>query len=86
MTLWWYSFPGPSAGQALEKVPGDASQRINWLYLPHSGAHQQIKSPGWPTTFYLQVQRVRSPGKRYRASWADFAHVLVNTKEFIYLR
>ena len=78
------------AGRALKEIPqrGSAttSKRVEWLYLSAFGRH--------PTAQEARVaqQYISSKATEYKVAaedpglWADFAHVLVNTKEFIFLR
>jgi len=75
------------ATRSLEQIPeDDLSKRTDWLYLAAFGRP--------PTKMESQAanQYIASKAAEYGVStkdaglWADLTHVLVNTKEFIYLR
>ena len=78
------------ASRALEQVPdsgkNDLSKRINLMYLAAFGR------PPTPKETLAANHYLTSKATEYGVStkdaglWADLAHVLVNTKEFIYLR
>ncbi|WP_068131739.1 PSD1 and planctomycete cytochrome C domain-containing protein [Roseimaritima ulvae] len=80
------------AERALSVVPpsddqnADIGQRIDWMYQsafarPADEQEQQIA-----TAFLQQQATARELGINDAALWADLAHALVNTKEFIFLR
>ncbi len=78
------------AERALQSVPpSDATtnrRRIEWMYL--SGfARQPTEKEVQTAEGFLQAQATaRSVTLDGSGLWADFAHALVNTKEFIFIR
>ncbi|WP_237607591.1 PSD1 and planctomycete cytochrome C domain-containing protein [Roseimaritima sediminicola] len=78
------------AERALQTVPGDGpeatSDRVRWMYQSGFGRQPSDRELEIATAF-LQQQAEASGGAGERVqSWATLAHVLVNTKEFIFLR
>ena len=76
--------------RALQTVAGTGSeamtQRIDWMYLSGFGRHP-TKPESQAATGFLRSQASRRGVTTEDADlWAKFAHVLVNTKEFIFLR
>ena len=75
---------------AFHKVPdaGDeaAIQLIDWMYLSGLGRHP-TKEEIHATVTYLKTQAMKhGVTMEDSGTWAKFAHTLVNTKEFIFLR
>lgn len=77
--------------RALEEIPDyEASStprsRINWMYLSAFGRdptkHEQLAASNFLSTQSIE----RGVSLLDRDLWSDFAHALINTKEFIFLR
>ena len=78
------------ASQALEQVPADGkndlSKRINWLYLAAFGRPPTQKESLAANHYLTSKSAEYGVSTKDAGIWADLTHVLVNTKEFIYLR
>jgi Protein of unknown function (DUF1553)/Protein of unknown function (DUF1549)/Planctomycete cytochrome C len=76
--------------RALQSVTGEGraatTERIKWMYLSAFGRHPTTQENDAAVAF-LEAQAIK-PGVTIENAdlWASFAHVLVNTKEFIFLR
>lgn len=78
------------AERALKSVPGSGEEgvakRVAWLYLTGFGRQPTPRESGTAMAF------IKSKAEEFKVTtedpslWADLAHVLVNTKEFIFLR
>ena len=74
------------AVRSLKQVPDGAAQRINWLYLSGFGRQPTARESRAALGFIAaKADELKVPADDVRL-WADLAHVLVNTKEFIFLR
>lgn len=76
--------------RAVKNVPSwddkTVDSRVEWLYLAGFG-RQPTKQESEVAVAYLKTQaKKRNVPIDEVGLWADFAHVLVNTKEFIFLR
>ncbi|WP_206028496.1 PSD1 and planctomycete cytochrome C domain-containing protein [Thalassoroseus pseudoceratinae] len=76
--------------RALEQTAGAsedaAAQRINWLYLSGFGRYPTTQERETALNFLQSQAAERNVTPDDSDLWADLAHVLVNTKEFIFLR
>jgi hypothetical protein len=76
--------------RALKAVPGTSTaaveKRIAWMYLSGLGRQPTEQESTAATAFLTLRADERSVSTEDPGLWADFAHVLVNTKEFIFLR
>lgn len=61
-------------------------QRIQWMYLSAFGRHPTEQERKIAAAYLGLQASQRKVTTEDPELWADFAHVLVNTKEFIYLR
>jgi hypothetical protein len=61
-------------------------QRIAWMYLSGYGRPPTPKESEIAMAFLTSQASERNVSTADEELWADFAHVLVNTKEFIFLR
>ncbi len=75
---------------ALASVPADAmgamSQRVAWMYLSGFGRQPTEQESQAATAFLTSQASTRNVSIDDPSLWANLAHVLVNTKEFIFLR
>jgi Protein of unknown function (DUF1553)/Protein of unknown function (DUF1549)/Planctomycete cytochrome C len=76
--------------RALKCVPGvgtkSVTERIQWMYLSAFGRHPTTQESEAAVAF-LQTQATKQKVTTEAPElWASLAHVLVNTKEFIFLR
>jgi hypothetical protein len=78
------------AERALQNIPPSAAKstqrRVEWMYLSgfsRQPTEQEVQSA---ETFLQAQATVRSVTLDDSDLWADFAHALVNTKEFIFIR
>ena len=62
------------------------AKRINWMYLTGFGRRPTAKESKTAIAFLTAQAHDRKVSTEDAELWADFAHVLVNTKEFIFLR
>lgn len=62
------------------------SQRVGWLYLSGFGRQPTASESQTANAFLTSQASERGVSTEDSDLWADFAHVLVNTKEFIFLR
>jgi hypothetical protein len=78
------------ANRALEQVPvdgkNDLSKRIHWLYLAAFGRPPTQKESLAANHYLTSKSAEYGVSTKDAGLWADLTHVLVNTKEFIYLR
>lgn len=74
--------------QALERIPDkDAlEERIRWMYLAGFGRSPSAAEVHAASAFLSKQVAEQGVATDDLDLWANFAHVLVNTKEFIYLR
>lgn len=76
--------------RALEAHPGQDSEavakRVNWMYLSGFGRRPTDKEMQTASRFFESQASERDVKTDDADLWGDFAHVLVNTKEFIFLR
>ncbi len=76
--------------RALQRVAGSSDQaviqRIDWLYLSGFGRYPTTQERDAAVAFLRSQANERSVTLEDDDLWADLAHVLVNTKEFIFLR
>ena len=76
--------------RALQSVPelGDTgvADRVAWMYLSGFARHPTKQETKAAAAFLISQASKRSVTTEDPALWGDFAHVLVNTKEFIFLR
>ena len=80
---------GKWADRALKSVTGTANdfgERIQWLYLTGFGRYPTRQEGVAASSFLKSQASRRNVTLEDPTLWSDFAHVLVNTKEFIYLR
>lgn len=77
-------------GRALQSVAGAGSaattERIQWMYLSAIGRHPTIPEIEAAVAFLHTQATQRDVTTEDSDLWASLAHVLVNTKEFIFLR
>ena len=78
------------AERALKTVPGSGAdgvaKRVDWMYLTGFGRKPTAKESHAAVAFLGSKAEGRATATEELGLWADFAHVLVNTKEFIFLR
>jgi len=74
------------AERALKAVPKDTTKRVAWLYLTGFGRQPTSKESQTAVAFIDAKADELEVSTEDTKLWADFAHVLVNTKEFIFLR
>jgi hypothetical protein len=76
--------------RALRSVAGTdnraMTERICWMYLSGFGRHPTNQEIEAAAQFLMTQSSERNVATDARELWASFAHVLVNTKEFIFLR
>ena len=76
--------------RALKSVPrsgeGNTEERVRWMYLTGFGRPPSVEEAHAAVTFLRSNAAKRKVVMEDVDLWADFAHVLVNTKEFIFLR
>ncbi|MEM8735097.1 MAG: DUF1553 domain-containing protein, partial [Planctomycetota bacterium] len=76
--------------KAVEAIPGNSArsiqQRIDWLYLSGFGRPTKKQESRAAASFLNDQASNRGVDISEPSLWEDFAHVLVNTKEFIFLR
>ena len=76
--------------RALESVPGVDNQaiarRVEWMYLSGFARHPTEMETRVALEFLVAQAAKDSVTTENLDLWAKFAHVLVNTKEFIFLR
>jgi len=76
--------------RALKSVAGPGAeamaQRVAWMYRSGLGRPPTAKESQAAVTFLASQANEREVSTEDVELWADFAHVLVNTKEFIFLR
>ncbi|MHC4879496.1 MAG: PSD1 and planctomycete cytochrome C domain-containing protein [Planctomycetota bacterium] len=76
--------------RALKAVPEPGiegvQQRIAWMYLSGLGRQPTEQESTTAASFLTSRADERDVSTEDPGLWADFAHVLVNTKEFIFLR
>lgn len=76
--------------RALERVtatgPEAMSERVDWIYLSGFGRQPTAKESQTAIAYLTSQAKQRGVSTNDADLWADFAHVLVNTKEFIFLR
>ena len=74
------------AERALKAEPQDVAKRIAWLYLTGFGRQPTSRESQTAIAFINSKADELKVTAEDTKLWADFAHVLVNTKEFIFLR
>ncbi len=75
------------ADRALESVPeADITERVEWFYLTGFGRKPTAKESQAAVDFLSSGTGGRRSAAEDSDLWADFAHILVNAKEFIFLR
>lgn len=62
------------------------TQRIRWMYLSGFARNPTNQETEVATAFLLSQANQRNVNTEDAGLWASFAHALVNTKEFIFLR
>jgi hypothetical protein len=62
------------------------SERVDWMYLSGFGRQPTTQESQAAVAFLTSQAAKRGVTTEDSGLWADFAHVLVNTKEFIFLR
>lgn len=62
------------------------TQRIDWMYLTGFGRHPTKEESEAATAFVMSQASHRGVTTEDPDLWASLAHILVNTKEFIFLR
>ena len=76
--------------KSLQSVAGHGGEaltrRIEWMYLSGFGRHPTKQETEAAAKFLLSQASQRRVSTEDPDLWASFAHVLVNTKEFIFLR
>lgn len=76
--------------RAIQTIPGTdseaMSQRIDWLYLSGFGRHPTDQERKTATAFLKSQVSLQGITTEDSGLWETFAHVLINTKEFIFLR
>lgn len=76
--------------RALESVPQSGERtladRVNWMYVSGMGRQPTHQESQAAVAFLTNQAAQRGVSKDDPDLWADFAHALVNTKEFIFLR
>ena len=76
--------------RALQTIPQSSTesvtQQIAWMYLSGFGRQPTAKERQTAVAFLTSQATQRGVTTEDTDLWADFAHVLVNTKEFIFLR
>ncbi len=66
----------------IQEVP----DRIDWMYRCAFGRTASVQEKETAASFLTNQAEERNVGLEDLDLWADFAHILVNTKEFIFLR
>jgi hypothetical protein len=79
------------AERALQQIPpradeSGAKERIVWMYTEAFARHPTERELQSATRFLSQQSAARDVKLSDVDLWADFAHALVNTKEFVFLR
>ena len=76
--------------RAIQQVGGDdqaaLEQRVNWMYLSGFGRPATDQEQQVAVNYLLAQAKTRGVPTNDEQLWSNFAHVLVNTKEFIFLR
>lgn len=76
--------------RALQSVAGSGNealkQRIDWMYASGFGRYPTPEESGVAAAFLMSQASQRNVTTEDSDLWAHFAHVLVNTKEFVFLR
>ena len=76
--------------RALQMVPGEGASavqdRVEWMYLAGFGRRPTEREHEAAVGFLQQQAAERNVTLEEADLWTDLAHVLVNTKEFIFLR
>ncbi|MGI9470622.1 MAG: PSD1 and planctomycete cytochrome C domain-containing protein [Rubripirellula sp.] len=76
--------------RAVENIPDTDAQtvarRVDWMYLSGFGRHPTKEESEAATDFLNSQASQLGVSTEDPDLWASFAHVLVNTKEFIFLR
>lgn len=74
--------------RALQSVPakGATADRVDWMYLSGFGRQPTKKERQIATAFLAGQAKEQGVSIDDPGLWGDFAHALVNTKEFIFLR
>ncbi|MCA9136082.1 MAG: DUF1553 domain-containing protein [Planctomycetales bacterium] len=76
--------------RALQTIPGTANEaiakRVEWLYLSGFGRYPTKQESDAASAFLKSQAEQRGVASDAADLWASFAHVLVNTKEFVFLR
>lgn len=72
--------------RALQAHPESTRQRIEWMYLSGFARRPSEKELQTAENFLETQATARGTTLNDFDLWADFAHALVNTKEFIFLR
>ena len=70
----------PEAGKAA------INDRVDWMYVSGFGRHPTDQESKTAAAFLISQAEQRGVSTEDSAIWASFAHALVNTKEFIFLR
>ena len=78
------------AERALQTVPGSGNEaivgRIEWMYLSAFGRLPTAQESEAAATYLVSQASQRDVTTENPDLWANLSHVLVNTKEFIFLR
>jgi hypothetical protein len=76
--------------RALERIPGTDDEaiagRTEWMYQCVFGRRPTLQEHDTATSFIRSQASERDIKSDNAELWASLAHVLVNTKEFIFLR
>ncbi|MCP4509036.1 MAG: hypothetical protein GY826_21900, partial [Fuerstiella sp.] len=76
--------------QALQNIPDTGTtgvkQRIAWMYLSGFGRRPTVEESQAAAAFLMSQSIEHDVTTEETDLWADFAHVLINAKEFIFLR
>lgn len=74
------------AARAAEEAPSGSGQRVSWMYLTAFARLPTTGELDAVTAYISHEANSRKLEQDDIAIWADLAHALVNTKEFIFLR
>jgi len=74
------------AVRALKKELGSDMDRIQWMYKTAFARPPTSRELQTATQFIQEQSRQRGAASGDIGVWSDFAHVLINLKEFVFLR
>lgn len=72
--------------KASGKAPSALKSRIDWMYLSGFGRYPTKRETSTAVSFLEKKAKAEGVETDNSQLWEDYAHVLVNTKEFIFLR